>query len=188
MVLIKLFYIFFKIGMFAFGGGYVILPMIYQEIQMFNLMSVDEFSDIVALSQMTPGPIAINAATFVGYKSDGFWGACAATIGVTLPAFIIMLLIIAFINKFKESEIVQAVLKGIRPATVGLIATAIIFFSEASIVKKEFFTLQLFQNPFILINFKACIIFALTIFGAKVFKIGPIMLTILAGILGVIIL
>jgi chromate transporter len=188
MVVIKLFYVFFKIGMFAFGGGYVILPMIYQEIQLFDLMSVNDFSDVVALSQMTPGPIAINAATFVGYKSAGFWGACAATIGVTLPAFFIMLIIIAFINKFKESEIVQAILKGIRPATVGMIATAVIFFSEASIVKKEFFTLQVFQNPLILINIKACIIFALTIVGSKKFKIGPIALTILAGILGIIIL
>ncbi|HEX3048644.1 MAG TPA: chromate transporter, partial [Bacillota bacterium] len=77
------------------------LPMIYQDIQTFGLMSANEFSNVVALSQMTPGPIAVNAATYVGFKSANFWGAVFATIGVSMPSFILILLIASFMNKFK---------------------------------------------------------------------------------------
>lgn len=180
----KLFYVFFKVGLFAFGGGYVILPMIYQEIQTFNFMPTREFSDIVALSQMTPGPIAINAATYVGYKSAGFWGAAFATIGVTLPSFFIILIIAAFMNKFKTNSIVQAVLSGIRPATVGMIASAVIFFMKTSIVGEGFLSLKMFNNPNNFISIPSLIIFILTLICSIKFKMGPITLTILAGVAG----
>ena len=88
-LLITLFLTFFKIGMFSYGGGYVMLPMIYQELEKFGL-SMQEFSDVVAISQMTPGPIAVNAATYIGYKSAGFAGAAFATLGVSLPSFILI--------------------------------------------------------------------------------------------------
>jgi chromate transporter len=180
----KLFYVFFKIGMFAFGGGYVILPMIYQDIQSFGLMSAHEFSNIVALSQMTPGPIAINAATYVGFKSAGLGGAIFATLGVTLPSFIIILTIFAFLNKFKSSAVVHAVLSGIRPATVGMIASAVIFFAKTSIVSEGFFSMKVFNNPLQFISIPAIIIFTITIICTTKFKMGPITLTILAGVLG----
>lgn len=181
---IRLFYIFFKIGLFSFGGGYAMLPMIYQDIHQFGLMSAHEFSNVVALSQMTPGPIAVNAATYVGYKAAGFWGAVFATFGVCLPSFIIILIIAVFINKFKSSPVVQSVLSGIRPATVGLIATAVFLFAKTSIVQEGFFSLRLFQNPLQYINIPGIIIFALTIIASTRFKVGPITLTILAGIVG----
>ena len=183
-----IFYIFFKIGLFAFGGGYVILPMIYQDIQSFGLMEASEFSNIVALSQMTPGPIAINGATYVGFKSLGFLGAVSATIGVSLPAIIIIMIITLFINKFKESPIVQAVLSGIRPATVGMIASAVLFFANTSIFKEGFFSLSMFKNPIEFISIPSIIIFILTIICTVKFKMGPITLTVLGGILGVFIL
>lgn len=185
---IKLFYVFFKVGFFSFGGGYAMLPMMYQEIQAFDLMPAREFSDIVALSQMTPGPIAVNAATYVGYKSSGFLGAVFATIGVSLPSFIIILIIAAFINKFKSSSVIQAVLSGIRPATVGLMASAVVFFSKTSLFNKGFFSVKMFQNPLSYISITSLIIFVFTIIGAIKYKIGPITLTILAGIIGAIIL
>jgi chromate transporter len=188
LMYLKLFYIFFKVGIFAFGGGYVILPMIYQELQNFGIMSAREFSDIVALSQMTPGPISINAATYVGFKSAGLLGAIFATLGVTAPAFIIMLTIIALLNKFKSSKVVQAVLSGIRPATVGMIATAVIFFAKNSIVSEDFFSLKVFSNPLKFISIPALIIFVMTIVCTKKFKMGPILLTVLAGIVGAFIL
>lgn len=185
---IKLFYVFFKVGFFSFGGGYAMLPMIYQEIQAFDLMPAREFSDIVALSQMTPGPIAVNAATYVGYKSSGFLGAVLATIGVALPSFIIILIIAAFINKFKSSPVIKAILEGIRPATVGLIAAAVVFFSKTSLFNEGFFSVKMFQNPLSYISIPSLIIFALTIIGTNKYKIGPITLTVLAGILGAVIL
>lgn len=184
MIYLKLFFMFFKIGIFAFGGGYVILPMIYQDIQTFGLMSASEFSDIVALSQMTPGPIAVNAATYVGYKTAGLAGAASATFGVTLPAFFIILTIIAFLTKFKESPVIQAVLSGIRPATVGLIATAVLFFAKTSIVSENFFSSEVFKDPLRYISIPAIIIFALTIIGSKKLKIGPIAMTLIAGVIG----
>lgn len=184
-VYLKLFYIFSKVGIFAFGGGYVILPMIYQEIQSFGIMSAKEFSDIIALSQVTPGPIAVTAATYTGYKAAGLWGASLATIGVILPSFIIVLIVSVFLNKFKTSPAVQAVLSGIRPAAAGMIASAVIFFAETSIVSEEFFSLKMFSAPLKHINFPSLVIFGLIILGSEKLKRGPITLTILAGILGV---
>ena len=179
----KLFLVFFKIGLFSFGGGYAMLPLIYQEIQTMGLIPVKEFSDIVALSQMTPGPIAVNAATYIGYKSAAFWGATFATIGVTVPSFIIILLIDSFFTKFKTNKIVKAIISGIRPATVGMIAAAVIFFAETSIFTGKLSAID-WREPLKSINISALGIFILTMIGAKKLKIGPITLTILAGIIG----
>lgn len=184
----NLFQIFFKIGLFAFGGGYVILPMIYQEINRFGMMSTRDFSDIVALSQMTPGPIAVNAATYVGFKSAGIWGAVFATLGVCLPSFILVLLIVAFMNKFKTSPLVQAVLTGVRPATVGLLASAVLLFANTSIFKEGFFSTAMLGNPLNFVSLPSIVIFALTLVLSVRFKLGPIMLTLLAGIAGALIL
>lgn len=184
MILIKLFYVFFKIGLFSFGGGYVMLPMIYQDIQTFNIMPAKEFSDVVALSQMTPGPIAVNAATYVGYQAAGIMGSIFATVGVTLPCFIIILTIAAFLNRFKSSKLVGSVLDGIRPATVGMISSAVIFFSKTSIFSENIFSMEFFKNPLGFISIPGLIIFFLTLFSSVKLKIGPITLTILAGIVG----
>lgn len=186
-MLLKLFLVFFRIGLFSFGGGYVMLPLIYKEIQTLSLIPVQEFSDIVAISQMTPGPIAVNAATYIGYKSAAFTGAASATIGVALPSFMIILLIDSFFTKFKENITVKKIISGIRPATVGMIASAVIFFAETSIFTGKISGID-WREPLKSINISALIIFILTMIGAKKFKIGPIALTILAGIIGGLIL
>ena len=178
-----LFFVFFRIGFFSFGGGYAMLPLIYKDIQSFGLIPAQEFSDIVALSQMTPGPIAVNAATYVGYKSATFLGASFATLGVILPSFIIILFIDSFFTKFKNNNLVKGIISGIRPATVGMIASAVIVFAETSIFKGKLIGFN-FQKPLELLNLPALGIFVLTIIGAKKFKLGPITLTILAGIIG----
>ena len=183
-MLATLFWIFFKIGIFSFGGGYAMLPLIFKEIQVLGLMPVKEFSDIVALSQMTPGPIAVNAATYIGYKSALFWGATVATVGVTLPSFLIILVIDSVFTKFKESMVVKAILSGIRPATVGMIASAVIFFMKTSILKGGLSVTELLKEPWQALDPAPLAIFTLTIIGATRFKLGPITLTILAGILG----
>lgn len=100
--LIKLFISFFKIGAFSFGGGYAMLPLIEEEIiQVHNWLTATEFIDIIAVSEMTPGPIAVNSGTFLGYKIAGVIGSVVATTAVVLPSFLVMTLIFIFINRFK---------------------------------------------------------------------------------------
>lgn len=182
-ILITLFLTFFKIGMFSYGGGYVMLPMIYQELNKFGL-TMEEFSDVVAISQMTPGPIAVNAATYIGYKTAGFAGAAFATFGVSLPSFILIMIISAVIVKFKSSNIINSAFKGIRPATVGMIASAVVFFANTSIIDMSL----LEQGFWKIFNIGPIIIFALTITASKLTKLDPITLTLIGGVLGVIFL
>jgi chromate transporter len=127
---LTLFAVFFRIGLFSFGGGLAMLPLIYQSVQQFGFMAAEDFSDLLALSQVTPGPIAVNAATYVGLQSEGLIGAAAATIGVVLPAFIIMLIVCRILDRFRDSRLVQGAFEGIRPVTIGLIGTAALFVSE----------------------------------------------------------
>lgn len=185
---LKLFYIFFKVGLFSFGGGYAMLPLIYQEIQTLNLMPAKEFSNVVGLSQVTPGPIAVNAATYVGFQSAGFWGALVATVGVSLPCFILILLIEAFMNRFQTNPAVQGVLAGIRPATVGLILAAAVFLGQTSLFGPKLFSSELFIHPLQQIHLPTLAIFVLTIIGSSKWRLDPILLTVSAGIAGALIL
>jgi len=182
-LLITLFLTFFKIGVFSYGGGYVMLPMIYQELGRFGL-TMQEFSDVVAVSQMTPGPIAVNAATYIGYKTAGFAGAVFATLGVSLPSFILIMIIASVIVKFKSSSVIDFAFKGIRPATVGMIASAVVFFANTSIIDMSLIE----QGFWKIFNIGSIMIFALTIAASKLAKLDPIFLTLIGGILGVIFL
>ena len=124
MLIIRLFLSFFKVGLLGFGGGLAIVRLIYDSIQPFLDMSQETFANIVAISQITPGPLAVNTATYVGYEAAGIPGALAATLGVILPAFCIVSLVCRTIQKFRDSKIVNGMLSGIRPATMGLIGAA----------------------------------------------------------------
>ena len=124
MIFWQLFISFFKVGLLGFGGGLAIVRLIYDSIQPFLDMSQETFANIVAISQITPGPLAVNTATYVGYEAAGISGALAATFGVVLPAFIILSIVARAIQKFKDSKVVNGALAGIRPATMGLIAAA----------------------------------------------------------------
>lgn len=124
-ILLDLFTTFFKIGAFSFGGGYAMLPLIEEEvIHNHGWITSTEFIDIIAISEMTPGPIAINSATFLGYRVSGILGSTVATLGVVLPSFIVMSIIFHFITKFKSSKYVGWAFNGIRPVVLGLIASA----------------------------------------------------------------
>lgn len=188
MPFFNLFLMFFQIGLFSFGGGYAMLPLIFQSVQEFGIMTAAEFSRLVAISQVTPGPIAVNAATYVGYQYAGFGGAAVATIGVALPSLILVLIVMHFIKKFEESRSLNAVLCGIRPATVGLIASAVIFLAENSIFNGPILSIRLIENAMDYINVLPCIIFIGTIILAGKFKVGPIKLTLLAGIIGALVI
>lgn len=123
-ILIELFYAFFTIGCFSFGGGYAILSFLQQEVERRGWMTTERFVDMIAISQSTPGPIAINMATFVGYETGGILGAFVATLAVALPGMILMMLFALCFFHFYERQGTQAVMKGLRPAVVGLIGAA----------------------------------------------------------------
>ena len=124
-LLIKLYLAFLKIGTFSFGGGYAMLPFIQKEIVEKNdWISSTEFTDIIGISQMTPGPVAINSATFVGYKINGVIGSIVATFGVITTSFILVIIINRVLDKFKESKTVKSALLGMRPALIALIIYA----------------------------------------------------------------
>lgn len=186
MIYLKLFYIFFKVGLIGFGGGYAILPMIYQDVQAFGIITADEFSNLVALSQVTPGPIAINAATYVGFKSAGLLGAIVASVGVSMPSFILIMIVMSFINRFKENRVVQAVLAGIKPATVGLMASAFMFMATTALFNDEVSFCN-FKSIFDNINIVAVAIFILIFALIRLTRLGAITLTLLGGVLGVVV-
>lgn len=119
-----LFYEFLKIGLFTFGGGYGMIPIIKETVTSHGWMNEAQFIDMIGLSEVTPGPIAINMATFVGNQQAGFLGALVATIGVVLPAFLIMLLIAIILKRFMKAKGVQAVLSGIKPVAIALITSS----------------------------------------------------------------
>lgn len=160
------------------------LPLIFQSVQDFGIMTATEFSRLVALSQVTPGPIAVNAATYVGFKYAGTLGALTATVGVSLPSFILVLITVRFMEKFRESQAMDSVFAGIRPATVGLITSAVIFLAENSILNGPLLSIALIKNTEEYVNLLPLLFFIGTIILSVRFKIGPIKLTILAGVLG----
>lgn len=124
-MLLRLFSTFAKIGAFSFGGGYAMIPLISHEVVNSNgWLTMSEFIDVVALSQATPGPIAINSATYIGYKVAGFWGSVAATSGVVAPSFTIMLILGFLFYKYRDVALVKDIFRGIRPVVVVLIVAA----------------------------------------------------------------
>lgn len=184
MIFLYLFSMFFRIGIFSFGGGLAMLPLIFQSVQDFGIMTSHEFSNLVALSQVTPGPIAVNAATYVGFNYAGVLGAMTATLGVCLPSFLLILLVMKFMEKFKESKGLEGAFLGIRPVTVGLIGAAAIFVAETSLVNGTLFSAEIFTSPGTYINVIPCVIFAVTLILAGKFKVSPIKITILMAIVG----
>ena len=125
MIFLQLFISYLQIGFFGFGGGYAMLSLIQNEVVVQNAwMTNAEFTDIVAISQMTPGPIAINSATYVGYTVAGFWGSVVATVSVCLPALTLMILITKFFLILKDNLYVKGLIAGMRPVVIGMIGAA----------------------------------------------------------------
>lgn len=162
-MLIKLFISFFKIGLFSFGGGYAALALIQQEVVVENgWLAVGEFNDLITISQMTPGPIALNSATFVGQRVAGFPGSLAATMGCILPSAIIVGALSYFYKKYKDLDLMTDVLKFLRPAIVVMILiagldilkTALFDVNAIEIANLDFKMLGLFIGAFIIMQKK----------------------------------
>jgi chromate transporter len=168
MILLKLFLSFLKIGAFTFGGGYAMIPLMKKEIiTNHEWLTLDEFVDILGIAEMTPGPIAINSATFLGYKVAGVLGSVVSTIAVVLPSFIVIIVIYHFLNKFKDSPYVDWAFRGIRPVVLGLIAAA---------------SITVAMDVFV--DYKSFIIAGLVFYLVSFKKISPIICILIAGGLG----
>jgi chromate transporter len=164
-----LFLSFLKIGLFGFGGGYAMLPLIGHEIVTTRgWATANEFADMVALSQMTPGPVALNAATYVGFTAQGLTGSILATLSVCLPPFVIMYLVCRFFLSMRNNPRVEGAMRLLRPAMVGLIlAAALLMMNRASFV-----------------DWKSGVIFALAFVLTAFAKLHPIPVLVGAGVIG----
>ena len=180
MIFLELFWTFFKIGAFTFGGGYAMISLIQSEVTAKGWIDAASIVDFVAVSESTPGPIAVNMATYVGSELGGVLGALCATLGVVLPSFVIILIVAGCFTRFRQSKYVQGALSGLKPGAVALIATAVI-----SVGKTVFFpaglTLAVFASPM----FYIC----LGIFGVMLLlafkKVHPIAIIAMSAVAGI---
>ena len=124
MIYLHLFYEFFKIGLFAVGGGLATLPFLYELAETRGWITVNDIADMIAISEATPGPLGINMATYVGYSTRGVLGGIIAMLGIITPSIVIILIIATFIQKFKNNKTVQNIFYGLRPTATALIAAA----------------------------------------------------------------
>ena len=178
MIWLQLFYSFFKIGLFGFGGGYAMLSMIQGEVvTRHEWLTPQEFTDIIAISQMTPGPIGINSATYIGYTATGsVWGSALATFALVMPSFIVMLILYRFFMRYHDNRHVTDTFAGLRPAVIGLIASAALVLMNT----------ENFGSP---TGDTRQFVVSLLIFGAVLaanffFKVNAILLIVLAGVAG----
>lgn len=181
MNLLTLFWAFFKVGLFTLGGGYASLPLIQDAVVDTGYLTYAEFMDIVAISEFSPGPIALNAATFVGTKLLGFTGALTATFGFIAPAFIIVLILAVIYYKYRNLRVVDNVLKMLRPAVTAFIASAGITIAIHALTKKDEYILTFFGIDFFaIIGIAVC----LAIMRIKRLNINHIYIMLGAGVFG----
>ncbi|KKM10668.1 chromate transporter [Clostridiales bacterium PH28_bin88] len=170
-MLLNLFLTFAKISFFTIGGGYAMIPLLQKElVTVHRWINSQQMLDMLTVAEMTPGPIGINLATFAGYQTAGFWGAVMATAGIITPSVILVLALALFLSRFKDFPVVQAILKGIRPAVVSLIAVATFTVGQTALTDMWSWV------------FLACGLLASVRFG-----LHPILLLSVAGLLGVVI-
>lgn len=179
MMIIRLFFTFALIGLLSIGGGYAILPQIHHQVVQRNAwLTPEEFADLIAISQMTPGPISLNASTFVGTKLAGIPGAIAATLGCVAPSFVLVILLAYLYGKYKKMDTVQGALSGLRPAVVGMIAAASV----------TVFILALFGDAspsFAALSYKAVALVVACFAALRIFKANPILVIGGAGVVGI---
>jgi len=180
MILLKLFWSFFQIGMFSIGGGMAAMPLIQnQVVNLHHWLTLTEFTDLITIAEMTPGPIAINSATFVGIRIAGIPGAIVATIGCIFPSCVIVSLLAWICFKFKELTVVQGILSGLRPTIVALIASAGLSIFILAVWGEDGFS----TNP-LTINLVSVLLFTVAIFILRKWKPNPIYVMLGSGIIG----
>lgn len=180
MIYLQLFYEFFKVGLFAIGGGLATLPFLYKLSDTSGWYTYADVADMIAVSESTPGAIGVNMATYVGYQAAGFLGGVVATVGLVLPSIIIILCIARILNKFKDNAYVQGAFLGLRPASLAMIATAGIGVAQVALFKNDSTNLlQSISLPAILL---AAVIYALS----KKTKLNTIGLIAIGAVVGIV--
>lgn len=183
MILLKLFFAFIQVGLFSVGGGYAAIPLIQEQIvDIYGMMTLEEFSDLITVAEMTPGPISINSATFVGMRVAGIPGVIICSVGCIIPSFCICLILAHFYYKYRSVKGVQVVLSAMRPAVVALIASA-----GTSILMLALFQSEI-QN-LVVENFRIVefVIFAVALFLLRKFKMNAITIILGSGVVGTIV-
>ena len=180
MIYLQLFFSFLQIGMFSFGGGYAAMPLIQgQVVTLHGWLTMSEFTDLITISQMTPGPIAVNSATFVGMKIAGIPGAIVATAGCILPSCVIVTILARLYLKYRNLDLLQGVLKSLRPAVVAMIASAGIL-----ILKNAFWgsgeSILLTETEWSMV-----VIFGICVLLLRKTKLNPVWVMVLAGVIKV---
>ena len=180
MTLLKLFWSFFQIGMFSIGGGMAAMPLIQnQVVDLHGWLTLTEFTDLITIAEMTPGPIAINSSTFVGIRIASFPGAIVATLGCVLPSAVIVSFLAWIYYKFKELTVIQGVLSGLRPAIVALIASAGLTIFILAVWGEGGFSTD-HQD----INFVSILLFATGVFILRKWRLNPIVVMLGSGLIG----
>jgi chromate transporter len=175
MIYLLLFYTFFKIGLFGFGGGYGMISLIqFETVERNQWLTSEQFANILVISQTTPGPIGINSATYVGYATAGFMGSAVATFAIVLPSFILMLLIAKVIAKFKANPYVAYSMKTLRLVVIGLIAAAALLMGTEETFGQNYLDIVMWA------------IFGITFIAVKWLKINPIVMILIAAVFGII--
>ena len=187
MIFLNLFLTFFKIGAFTFGGGYAMLPLIQAEVISKGWIEQDLLVNFIAVAESTPGPFAINTATYIGSEMGGefgawgsIFGAFCATLGVVLPSFIIILIVAQFFEKFKESKGVKGVMSGLKPAVVGLIGAAVISIGK-TVFERFFIETINFADPHLWVSIGTVIVMSVLAFK----KVHPIIIICLSAVVGI---
>lgn len=181
LIYLQLFWSFFQVGLFSIGGGYAAMPFIKEQaVTIHHWISASEFTDLITISQMTPGPIAINAATFVGEQIAGIGGGIISTIGCILPSCIIVLTIAYFYFKYRNLTMIQGCLQGLRPAIVALIAAAGVDILELSVWGESGF------SNLLNIDWISLLFFAASIFVLRKFKFNPVFVMLSCGLISVV--
>ena len=176
MILLELFFSFFKIGLFAVGGGLATLPFLYELANAHDWFNVELISNMIAISESTPGPIGINMATYVGYLNSGILGAIIAPLGEVAPSIIIITIIAGFLKKFKENEVVKNVFYGLRAASCALIASA-----GLGVVKIAFFG-ETYKDFF----WQGALMAVILYFAIKKLKWHPVVFIAISAVIGII--
>ena len=182
MIYLELLWSFFQIGLFSIGGGYAAMPLIqHQVVDLHPWLTMTQFADIMAIAEMTPGPIAINSATFVGIQVAGIPGAIVATLGCILPSCAIVMTLAWVYYRFRGLNTVQGVLGGLRPAVVAMIASA-----GLSLIILSFWGERTLPADLSGVRWTSVAIFALAFFVLRRWKVSPIKVMLGAGVLGVV--
>ena len=186
MIYLELFYVFFLIGLFTFGGGYAMIPLIEEKTLAYGWLTEAEFQNMIAIAESTPGPVAVNMATFVGNLNGGILGAFLSTLGVILPSFIIILLIATILKHLIDRPTVKAILHGFQGIVIGLIAATALWFLYQNVISVS-------DTNEISFLIKPLIIFVIVLITSIVYKliskksISPYFLLIEGGVLGLVI-